>query len=72
MRALCEGLNSLQVDKAERNTVWTTAVKTKLYEIGHGGFGYKVYASQVDNVYRDGGDWLYDPNRVKIPLVNVS
>ena len=62
MRAVQKGLNSLEVDKAKSNTVWTKAVKTKLCEIGQGRFGYRVYArtNEVDEAYRDGGEWLYD------------
>ena len=42
--------------------MWTKAVKTKLCEIGQGRFGYRVYArtNEVDEAYRDGGEWLYD------------
>ena len=62
MRAVREGLNSLDVDKAARDTEWTRAVKTKLCEIGRGRFGYSVYArkNEVNEAYRDGGEWLYD------------
>ena len=62
MRAVQRGLNSLEVDKAESDTIWTKAVKTKLCEIGRGRFGYRVHArtNEVDEAYRDGGEWLYD------------
>ena len=42
--------------------IWTKAVKTKLCEIGRSRFGCRVYArtNEVDEAYRDGGEWLYD------------
>ena len=61
MRALCEGLNSLEIDKPESRTEWNKAVKTELCKIGRR-FGYSVYArsNEVNKAYRDGGEWLYD------------
>ena len=46
----------------ESNPIWTKAVKTKLCEIGRSRFGCRVYArtNEVDEAYRDGGEWLYD------------
>ena len=62
MRAVREGLNSLEVNKGEGPEVWNKEVKTKLCEIGRGRFGYSVYArrNEVDEAYRDNGEWLYD------------
>ena len=60
MRAVQDGLNSLEVDKAARDTVWTKAVKTKLCEIGRGRFSCKVGASNVNKGDCDYGEWLYD------------
>ena len=59
--AVQKGLNNLEVAKDEGDTVWTTKVKTELCKIGRR-FGYSVYAraNEVDEVYRDGGEWLYD------------
>ena len=61
MRALCEGLNSLEIDKPESRTEWNKAVKTELCKIGRR-FGYSVYArsNEVNKAYRDEGEWLYD------------
>ena len=59
MRAVREGLNSLEVTPTDD---WTKVVLTKLCEIGRGRFGYSVYArkNEVNEAYRDGGEWLYD------------
>ena len=59
MRAVCEGLNSLEVSKGEGPRVWGRAVKTKLCEIGQGEFGCYVCASGVDEAANH-GEWLYD------------
>ncbi len=58
MRAVQKDLNSLEVGEGESDTVWTTAVKTKLCKIGRDRFGCKVCASGVDKA--DFGEWLYD------------
>ena len=58
MRAVREGLNSLEVAKDKSNTEWTKAVKTELCKIGQDRFGCKVCASGVDKA--DFGEWLYD------------
>ena len=62
MREVRKGLDSLEVGKSESNPIWTKAVKTKLCEIGRSRFGCRVYArtNEVDEAYRDGGEWLYD------------
>ena len=60
MRAVRDGLNNLEVDISERDTVWTKTIKTKLCEIGQDRFGCKVGARDVDKAARDYGEWLYD------------
>ena len=62
MRAVREGLNSLEVGEDQGYGVWTTAVKTELCKIGRDRFGYSVYAraNEVAKAYRDDGEWLYD------------
>ena len=60
MRAVREGLDSLEVNRAASDTAWTRAVKTKLCEIGRGRFDYKVGASNVPRANCDYGEWLYD------------
>ena len=57
MRAVQEGLNSLEIDDPKGYTEWTKVVKTKLCEIGRE-FGFKVGAGGVDNPGY--GEWLYD------------
>ena len=56
-----KALDSLEVGKSWTNKEWTPIVKTELCKIGRR-FGYSVYArkNEVDKVYRDGGEWLYD------------
>ena len=60
IRAVRDGLNNLEVDISERDTVWTKTIKTKLCEIGQDRFGCKVGARDVDKDNRDYGEWLYD------------
>lgn len=55
MRAIQEGLDSLEIDRAASSAAWTEAVKTKLCEIGRR-FNYRVGESKLG----DFGEWLYD------------
>ena len=61
MRAVRDGLNSLEIDDPKGYAEWTKAVKTKLCQIGRE-FGCKVGAkkNEVEEAYRDFGEWLYD------------
>ena len=65
MRAVQKGLDgltvALHVDEVESGEEWAKAVKTELCKIGRR-FGYSVYArkNEVDEAYRDNGEWLYD------------
>ena len=61
MRAVRDGLDNLEVVKPWTDTKGTKAVKTKLCKIGRE-FGCKVGArkNEVEKVYRDFGEWLYD------------
>ena len=69
MRAVREGLNiltvDLKVDELEDATQWTKAVKTKLCEIGRNKFRCCVYARDVAENYKTGGEWLYDVTWLK-------
>ena len=60
MHAVQEGLDNLKVTVRDRDTIWTKAVKTTLCKMGRDRFGYKVYARDVVNAYKNGGEWLYD------------
>ena len=61
MCAVQKRLNNLEIAKDESDGVWTRQVKTELCKIGRR-FGYSVYAraNEVNEVHRDGGEWLYD------------
>lgn len=59
MRAVKEGLDSLRFDTAALDSEWTKAIKTELCRIGRS-FGYEVYAKDVEEDEKDGGEWLYD------------
>ena len=58
MRAVREGLDSLELTTSDGNAVWTKVIATKLCEIGQG-FGFQVGA-KVDKEKRNWGEWLYD------------
>lgn len=58
IRAVKEGLNSIEIDTAAARPEWTEAVLTELGRIGRS-FGYRVYA-EVPESERDGSEWLYD------------
>lgn len=59
IRAVMEGLDSLRIPVAARDSEWTKVIKTELCKIGRR-FGCKVYASGVPRNKRDDGEWLYD------------
>lgn len=60
IRAVKEGLNSLNIHKAAPTGRWTKAVKSELCSIGRN-FGCEVYAQGVPRkIKKDGGEWLYD------------
>ena len=58
-RAICEGLDSIELVESDSDTAWTKAIATTLCEIGKR-FGFQVGASTVDEAKRDWGEWLYD------------
>ena len=58
MRAIREGLDSLDRIESDSDTVWTKAIATKLCKIGQG-FGFQVGA-EVEEANRNWGEWLYD------------
>ena len=55
MRAVGEGLNSLEIDAPKGYTEWTKIVKTKLCEIGRE-FGFKVGAGGIRLMIFDARD----------------
>ena len=61
IRAVKNGLDRLkaEIDRAALDSEWTKAIETELCRIGRS-FGYKVYASKVDDMEKDDGEWLYD------------
>ena len=60
MRAIREGLDSLELTTSDGNSVWTKAIATKLCKIGKGSdFKYEVGA-EVKEENRNWGEWLYD------------
>ena len=58
MGKIKKGLNNIEVARHE-GCDWGREVKTELCKIGKG-LDYSVYASRVDEIHRDGGEWLYD------------
>ena len=65
MRAIRDGLRSLEIDNPKGVKAWTKAIKTKLCEIGKDRFGCKIYATGVGEPEPDGGEWLYDVTWLK-------
>ena len=59
MRAVREGLDSLELTTSDGNPAWTKAIATKLCKIGRS-FDFKVGAETVDKENCDSGEWLYD------------
>ena len=59
IHAVKEGLDSIRVDTAVPDRIWTKTIKTELCRIGRS-FGYEVYAKDVEEDEKDGGEWLYD------------
>lgn len=59
-RAIQRGLDSLEIDQSESNTVWSKAIKTELCRIGRGEFCYTAGAGGITESDRDHGEWLYD------------
>ena len=59
IRAVKEGLDSLRFDTAALDSEWTKAIKTELCGIGQS-FVYEVYAKDVEEDKKNGGEWLYD------------
>lgn len=65
MRAIREGLDSLELTTSDGNSVWTKAIATKLCKIGKGSdFKYEVGA-EVERENRNWGEWLYDVTWLK-------
>ena len=58
MRAIREGLDSLELTTSDGNSKWTNAIATKLCQIGQ---GFHLQAgAKVDEANRNWGEWLYD------------
>ena len=54
-----DALYSVEADYQDPKQDITKPILTALCKAGKRG-GYRVYASRVDDEYRDGGEWLYD------------
>ena len=59
IRAVKERLDNLRFDTVALDSEWTKAIKTELCRIGRR-FDYKVYAKDVEEDEKHGGEWLYD------------
>ena len=60
VRVIREVLDSLPLTASQGVTDRTKTIKTALCRIGRERFLCQAYASDVDDSYSDGGEWLYD------------
>jgi len=62
IRAVKEGLDRLEteIDTGALDREYTEAIETVLCEIGRDSFRCQVYAKDVPENKKDGGEWLYD------------